>query len=157
MGDRNTEPVPDEGDEDDVEGEGEIDVDVVDLDTGNVSKKKGSGSRGPKWKTLEDECLCDAWAAVILDPITGTNQTAGKYYKRIFDQFNERKRYGEYASIFMSCTESALSHRWATIKKGCNKFHGYLETAIRRKESGKTMVDYVSLHKCLSSFDLVLY
>ena len=61
MGDRNTEPVPDEGDkgdegdEDDEEGEGEIEVDVVDLDTGNVSKKKGSGSRGPKWKTLEDE------------------------------------------------------------------------------------------------------
>ena len=148
MGDRNTEPVPDEGDEgneDDEEGvEGKIEVDVVDIDTGNVTKKKGSGIRGPKWKTLEDECLCDAWAAVSLDPITGTNQTAGKYYKRIFDQFNERKRYGEYASIFMSRTESALSHRLAAIKKGCNKFHGFLEAIIRRKERGKTMVDFVS-------------
>jgi hypothetical protein len=44
-------------------------------------------------------------------PITGTNQSAGKYYKLIYDQFNERKNFGDYAAIHMIQNESAMSHR----------------------------------------------
>jgi hypothetical protein len=78
---------------DEEENEAEETIDVVDVDTGaTTSKRKAatSGGRGTKWKSLEDECLIDAWKAMRLDPITGANQTFGKYYKRILDQFNER-------------------------------------------------------------------
>jgi hypothetical protein len=52
-----------------------------------------------KWKALEDDCLIESWKAVSLDPITGANQTLGKYYARILDEFNERRHIGENATI----------------------------------------------------------
>jgi hypothetical protein len=54
-------------------------------------KKKRTGStRGPKWNSLEDKFLVDAWKQVSFCPITSANQSDGKYYKRIYDQFNGR-------------------------------------------------------------------
>jgi hypothetical protein len=76
-------------------------------------------------------------------PITDANQTSGKYYKRLLDQFNERKNYGDYATIHMIRNEGALSHRWNIINAACSKLHGYFEKVKNRKESGKTIKDWV--------------
>jgi hypothetical protein len=38
-------------------------IDVVDVDTGATTGKRkvaSPGGQGPKWKSLEDECLIDA-------------------------------------------------------------------------------------------------
>jgi hypothetical protein len=43
----------------------------------------------------------------------------------------------------MNRNEGALSHRWNLIKAACSKFHGYYEKIKARKESSKTMVDWV--------------
>jgi hypothetical protein len=75
--------------------------------------------------------------------ITGANQSAGKFYKRILDSFNEKKNYGVYSTMHMNRNEGALSHRWNIIKAACSKFHGYCENIKGQKESGKTMVDLV--------------
>jgi hypothetical protein len=78
---------------DEEENEAEETINVVDVYTGSTTGKRKAaapGGRGTKWKSLEDEFLIDAWKAMRLDPITGANQTFGKYYKRILDQFNER-------------------------------------------------------------------
>ena len=108
MGGR-SEPTANVEDDDDKEDEEEdVETEVVDVETGVTTKKKKGGVRGPKWKTLEDECLVDSWKAVSIDPVTGANQTAEKYYKRIFDQFNERKRFGEYATVHMEHNESEI-------------------------------------------------
>jgi hypothetical protein len=93
---------------------------------------------------LEDEGLIESWKAVSLDPITGANQTLGKYYARILDEFNERRHIGENALIQMNRNEGAISHRWSVIKTVCNKFHGNLETVRNRKQSGKSVMDLVS-------------
>jgi hypothetical protein len=98
---------------------------------------------------LEDECLIDSWKAMSLDPITGTNQTLGKYYARIRDEFNERCHIGDYAKIPMNRNEGVISYRWATIKTTCNKFYGNLETIHSRNQSGKSAMDLVS-----TTFDL---
>jgi hypothetical protein len=90
---------------------------------------------------LEDECLIESWKAVSLDPITGANQTLGKYYARIRDEFNDRRHIGEYAKIHMNRNEDAISYRWSVIKTICNKFHGNLETM---NQSGKSAMDIVS-------------
>jgi hypothetical protein len=42
-----------------------------------------AGTHHSKWKSLEDECLIESWKTVSLDPITGANQTLGKYYASI--------------------------------------------------------------------------
>jgi hypothetical protein len=39
---------------------------------------------------------------VSLDPITGANQTLGKYYAWILDEFNERRHIGDYAKVHMN-------------------------------------------------------
>jgi hypothetical protein len=57
---------------------------------------------------LEDECLIDSWKAVSLDPITSANQTLGKYYARIVDEFNKRRHIGDYAQIHMNRNERHL-------------------------------------------------
>jgi hypothetical protein len=104
---------------------------------------RSADTRGLRWRSLEDECLIEAWKQVSFCPITGANQTGGKYYKRILDCFNEKKNYGDYATIEMNRNEGALSHRWNLIKAACSKFHGYYEKIKARKESGTTMVDWV--------------
>jgi hypothetical protein len=57
-------------------------IDVVGVDTGATTGKRkvaSPGVHGPKWKSLEDECIINAWKAVSLDPITSANQTSSKY------------------------------------------------------------------------------
>ncbi|XP_047074689.1 uncharacterized protein LOC124684417 [Lolium rigidum] len=133
-----------EADED--EGEEEVQEELIDADTGvttMTTRKRSTGTRGPRWRSLEDECLIEAWKQVSFCPITDANQTGGKYYKRILDCFNEKKNYGDYATIETNRDEGALSHRWNLIKGACSKFHGYYEKIKARKESGKSMVDWV--------------
>jgi hypothetical protein len=123
---------------------------VVDTDTGKtIGKRKPwvgtSGTHHSKWKALEDECLIESWKAVSLDPIIGANQTLGKYYARILDEFNERRHIDANAMIQMNRnSEGAISHRWSVIKTICNKFHGNLENMRNRNQSGKSAMDLVS-------------
>jgi hypothetical protein len=109
----------DYGDEEDNEAKEGEEAELIDVETGVNSKKKKKvgGIRGRKWKNLEDECLIDTWKSVSFFPISGANQNYGKYSRRIYDQFKERKNFGDYATIHMIHNESAMSHRWNIIRK----------------------------------------
>jgi hypothetical protein len=114
---------------------------LINADTGVTMTKKRKqptvGTRLPRWKALEDECLIDVLKVVSFCPITGANQTSDKYYKRLLDQFNERKNYGDYATIHMIRNEGALSHRSNIINVACSKFHGYFEKVKNGKRAAK--------------------
>jgi hypothetical protein len=79
--------VPGEGFQD-AQAEGdEIEETIEVVDTGKtVGKRKPrvgtAGTHHSNWKSLEDECLIESWKAVSLDPITGANQSLGKYQWR---------------------------------------------------------------------------
>jgi hypothetical protein len=45
-----------------------------------------TGTRGPKWKDVEDQCTCDSWKTLRIDAITGTNQKYGTYWARIKEE-----------------------------------------------------------------------
>jgi hypothetical protein len=44
-----------------------------------AAPKKGGGSRGPKWRSLEDECLAEAWKTVSIDHMSSANQHSDTY------------------------------------------------------------------------------
>jgi hypothetical protein len=75
-----------------------------------------------------------------------------------YDQFNERKQFGDVALIHMIRNESAMLYRWESIKVVCNKFHGHVERIKVRKGCGETMVDYIraSLIRCTCQFDVLI-
>ena len=142
-----------EGDDDDEAGDGEeeeeVEVEVEDVDTGvrtkgKTKKKKGSSGKGARWMGLEDLCLTEAWKVVGLDPITGAQQTSKGYWKRIHDEFQERRFKADYAKMHMIRGQGACQHRWGLIQAACNLFHGYLEKIRRRKASGKMLSDQVN-------------
>lgn len=110
---------------------------MVDVETSAAGKKRRNGTRVPKWRSLKDVCLCDTWKDVSLDPITGAQQTFGKYYKRIFDKFNERKHFREYVAMHMILNQSAMSHRCYIVQAACKKIHGYLEQIHGRTRAAR--------------------
>jgi hypothetical protein len=103
---------------------------------------------GNFWKTN-----ASSWKAVSLDPITDANQTLGKYYTWILDEFNERRHTREYAKIHMNRNEDAISHRQGAINTMCSKFHGNLDTIHNRKQSGASPMDQVSTRLVLCSMN----
>lgn len=137
----------DEEDEDEDEGvEGE---EVVEVDaTGKRKRKAPSGTRGPRWKVLEDQCLCDSWATVSLDSITGANQRYGAYWARIKTEFDERKHLNkDYSTIVMTRSQKAMSTRWGIIQYSVNLFHG-LHSGLADRNSGMNNDDLVRSRRC---------
>jgi hypothetical protein len=91
--------------------EEEVEEELIDADTSvttTMRRNRQTGvTLGPRWKSLEYECLIDAWKQVRFCPITGANQSSGRYYKKILDSFNVNKNYGEYATMHMIRNEGA--------------------------------------------------
>ncbi|KAK1693647.1 hypothetical protein QYE76_010344, partial [Lolium multiflorum] len=125
------------GEEEDEEGAGEDDLVEVDADGVRTKKKKASGTRGPKWTPLEDQCLCESWATVSHDSIIGTNQKYGKYWARIKAEFDERKLINsDYNKVTIKRRQKAMSTPWVIIQASVNMFHGFHHEIETRGESG---------------------
>jgi hypothetical protein len=79
-------------------------------------KKEGTGTRGPKWKALEDQFLYESWKTVSNDEIVGANKKYGAYWERIKAEFDERKYVDkEYTVMPMKRSQKAMLTRWAII------------------------------------------
>jgi hypothetical protein len=105
------------------------------------------GSRGSRWKALDEECPTEYWKALSLQPITRAQQMSEKYWNMIKDQFDEHKLFNEFKHTHMIRNELGLSHRWGIIQKACNNFYGNLEQIRGRPKSGKNMEDQVNALK----------
>ena len=91
----------------------------------------------------EDELLVSAWLNTSIDPIQGTNQTRGAYWKRIHEYFHSNKEFQSDRS------ENSLFHRWKAIQDGVNKFCGCISRIESRRQSGVTIEDKVILPPCI--------
>ncbi|KAK1679269.1 hypothetical protein QYE76_040117 [Lolium multiflorum] len=137
------------GDEEDDEGAGEDADDLVEVDADGVKKKKKvSGTRGPKWKVLEDQCLCESWATVSHDSIIGANQKYGKYWTRIKAEFDERKLIKSEYNKFNKAMD--LYRRNSDGHKSFALMHCY----TKLKKNHKWRLTRVSLSKGKDAIDL---
>jgi hypothetical protein len=101
--------------------------------------KKEGGSRGPKWRSLEDERLAKAWKTVSIDSISGDNQNSDTYWERVKVALDECKLLDPtFKKVHMDCNPSEMSHRWGIIQGACNKWHGIQQEITDWQESGTT-------------------
>jgi hypothetical protein len=108
----------------------------------NMALKKGGGSRCPKWRSLEDECLAEAWKMVSIDPIFGANQNSDTYLERVKVAFDEHKLLDPtFNKVHMDRNPSGMSHCWEIIQADCNKWHGIQQEITDRQESGTNISD----------------
>jgi hypothetical protein len=123
-----------------------------------AAPKKGGGSRGPKWRSAEDECLAEAWKMVSIDPISGANQNSNTYWERVKVAFDERKLMDSaFNKIHMDRNPSKMSHHWGLIQQACNKWHGIQQEVMDRQESGTSIEDLVSRAPLLAGWHLHLF
>ena len=107
----------------------------TDLDTDEIVKKPGT--RGKTWCKVEDMMLAESWMFVSLDERKCSQQTCDAYWKRIKDDFFERKAFQEHDTL-PERNAKGFENRWAILQGLCNKFHGCRDQVWMRNESGKT-------------------
>lgn len=94
--------------------------------------------RGKQWAPSEDELLCRAWIAVSEDPLNGTGQKAGKFWKRIWEYFTAERAEGD-----PERNAAALSSRWITIRSDVSKFCGMFGKVAADEHSGWSPEMYI--------------
>ncbi|WVZ66062.1 hypothetical protein U9M48_015336 [Paspalum notatum var. saurae] len=94
----------------------------------NFGEKRVS-QRGKSFNKEEDRIICSALLNVGKDPITGTNQSSGGYYQRIYKYFVR--------------SQVAISNRWLAIQKAVNKFCGHFLFVQRLDKSENTEQDQI--------------
>ncbi|WVZ96290.1 hypothetical protein U9M48_041946 [Paspalum notatum var. saurae] len=98
------------------------------------SSRRNQG-RSKNFSDKEDSLIVSAWLNISMDPVYGTNQTRGTFWKRV------HAFYHKYKDFESDRTQSSISHRWASIQENVNKFCGCLARIEDRKQSGVTFQD----------------
>ena len=81
---------------------------------------------------------CQKWKSWRLTAAgKGAQQTREAYWKRIKDDFDERKAYQKH-DYLPECNVKGCENRWAILQGLCNKFHGCRDQVWMRNESGKS-------------------
>ena len=70
-------------------------------------KKKGESHRGMGFTEKEDKCLCKSWLAVSHDCINGAQQKGQVYWRKVIQEYHERKLHEPY-SMHSSRMEESL-------------------------------------------------
>lgn len=106
--------------------------------------QKNVAHRGIAFSKEEDAMICSAFLHISKDPIAGTNQNAGTYYKRMYDFFSENKPGHSRSQI-------GIQKRWLLIQNRVSLFCALKSRVDRRNESGKNEQDRVRtliMHLC---------
>ncbi|KAJ1267373.1 hypothetical protein BS78_07G051200 [Paspalum vaginatum] len=101
----------------------------------NTPSLRPNQKRSKNFNDKEDSLIVSAWLNISTDPVYGTNQTRGTFWKRVYDFYHKHKDFTSERS------HSSISHRWAYIQENVNKFCGCLSRIDDRKQSGVTFQD----------------
>ena len=106
------------------------------------AKKKGESHRGTGFTEKEDKCLCDSWLAVSHDSINGAQQKGNVYWRKVIQEYHERKLHEPY-NMHSSRTNESIWKRWTYIKQETSKFCAAMDHVIAHPESGTGVVAVV--------------
>ena len=96
---------------------------------------------GTKWSTEEEVQLCTSWVTISSCGVTGKDQDVKKLWRNIHDHYVQHWQ-GDPENIR---TQQALESRWKNLKKCLASWHDALTKAAHFHESGKNMMDEVSV------------
>uniref|UniRef100_J3LER8 No apical meristem-associated C-terminal domain-containing protein n=1 Tax=Oryza brachyantha TaxID=4533 RepID=J3LER8_ORYBR len=106
---------------------------------------KGSQKRTKNFRDDEDRLLVSAWLNIGMDPIQGSDQPLGAYWRRIHQYFHANKTFDS------DRTQGPLMNRWGVIQHDVNLFCGCLSKIETRNQSGWSVDDKAP------SYDLCTY
>ncbi|KAF8049436.1 hypothetical protein N665_2211s0007 [Sinapis alba] len=90
-----------------------------------------------KWSPVEDVVLISAWLNTSKDPVTGNEQKAIAFWKRIAAYFGSSPK----LAGLPKREASHCKQRWGKINEGVCKFVGCYNAATKQKSSGQSEND----------------
>ncbi|XP_015692042.1 uncharacterized protein LOC102714179 [Oryza brachyantha] len=99
---------------------------------------KGSQKRTKNFRDEEDRLLVSAWLNISMDPIKGSDQPLGTYWRRIHHYFHANKTFES------DRTHGSLMNRWGVIQHDVNLFCGCLSKIEARNQSGCSVDDKIA-------------
>ena len=67
-----------------------------------------------------------------MDPVCGTEQKGNKYWKKIWKEYHEQKKYVKPHPSVTTRRVASLQHRWRVIQEEVNKYVVYYSQLIKR-------------------------
>ena len=89
-----------------------------------------------KWSIVEDLVLISAWLNTSKDPVVGSEQRAGTFWKRIEAYYNASPKV-----VGLPKREKNCKQRWGKINEGVCKFVGSYDAATKQRPSGQSEDD----------------
>uniref|UniRef100_A0A5B7BS19 No apical meristem-associated C-terminal domain-containing protein n=1 Tax=Davidia involucrata TaxID=16924 RepID=A0A5B7BS19_DAVIN len=102
-------------------------------------------TRTKNFSPQEDVIIVSVWLNTSKDPITGSEQSSGTFWKRIFEYFVENGNFGVERSL------SSVKSRWTDINAKCAKFVGFHTQIELSRPSGHTDHDKIEAAKKMYS------
>ncbi|XP_042056158.1 glutathione S-transferase T3-like [Salvia splendens] len=101
----------------------------------------GSGSnRGKPYTKDESIAVAKAWDAITSDPVVGTDQAEGSFWRRVMFAYEEFKPDGAERR-----DPEQLRKKWGRILHATKRFASIYENNLRHAESGRSATDVKNL------------
>ncbi|PON33036.1 No apical meristem-associated, C-terminal domain containing protein [Parasponia andersonii] len=88
--------------------------------------------RGKSFTNNQDVAICNAWLAIVQDPVVGNLQTSNNFWDRVLEHYTKN------ANDESIRSRISIISRWGRIMRSCNKFRRHLTQIENRRQSGMT-------------------
>ena len=102
-----------------------------------MGEKQHHAKRGKSFTNSQDIAICNAWLAMIQDPIVGTLQRSDNFWGRVSEN------YAKNADDQSVRSSTSIQSRWGIIMRSCKKFHECLSQIENKQQNGMTKGDAV--------------
>jgi hypothetical protein len=128
--------------DDDTSNEGELAMDESGAEDAHAGDGKKKSQRTAGYTGKEDQCLCRSWLAISQDPIYGAEQKRNSYWRKVTQDFHERRQLAPFR-IHSDRGQNSIQKRRGYIQQDTNKFCTAIDHVLSRPVSGLGTADVV--------------